>query len=177
MKNQAARMHAQLAGLLNGSVDMQGMQLLSNEECDNKGPEAAQYLDPNSRDWFLLSALQFTVHVTPKTALNDKGKAKVNEILDKLKTGTCKFIPEWYPAPMPSGPYFPNRDSPHFHRDDFGALNSWDNKGLWFQTGQKEMEKIAFYSDDWCLTTRGELFALGRCLSWEEFRERSKHSE
>lgn len=85
MKNQAARMYAKAAVLFSGSVDMRGMQLLSNTESDNDGPEAAQYLDPNSRDWFLLSAFQTTIHVTPKTALNDKGKTKVNEILDMLK--------------------------------------------------------------------------------------------
>lgn len=137
------------------------------------------WLKDDSKELYLAALDQWTLDLSNKESLSQKGRKLYEAALSEYKKGNIKdmFI-VYYLLPALSGPWSPDKTS-RFHGKEsfladplFGCLNSWRNVIIISVVADGRRIKTSpciFIEKSWCLTKNGSIYKLGKLVDANEF--------
>lgn len=136
-------------------------------------PPAAQWMLPETPEYYYLSADQLTipkgVHGNYDGVLNEAGQAQYADAVARAddRVETPPLIVEYCLERSNSGPWYANASSPLFRSSDIGALNTFDDRLVigWIADTDIHrlmvMARCVLYTNDWVLVEGGAVYRLG----------------
>lgn len=141
-------------------------QYLNTKSVSNqhKPEDLTVLVDQTSQEWYYVAPYQVLV---PITALNTEGKRQYTEACRRVeKESPRDIITDAILKPVSAGPWYPDKNSPHYNPEDNGLLNSLrdlvlegrSSGGKIICTSKIKWKGVDKYGGNWVITHSGSLY-------------------